>query len=75
MKKVLLVKTNDHLSPVFIGVVFEEVFMARKESVLKLHPMLVHILANTIDGMCRQGLDEVEISDNDVTAHVAIEQR
>ena len=70
-----MVKTNDHLSPVFIGVVFEEVFMARKESVLKLHPMLAHILANTIDGMCRQGLDEVEISDNDVTAHVAIEQR
>ena len=71
VKKGIMVKTNDHSSPVYIGLVLGEVIMARQDGVLKLHPMLAHILANTLDGMSRQELDVAEITDNDVTVHVA----
>ena len=71
VKKGLMVRTNDHSSPVYIAVVIGDVIMAREDGVLKLHPMLAHILANTLDGMSRQGLDVAEITDNDVTVNVA----
>ena len=66
----LFLETGSNLSPVFLGIEFGEVVMARNNGVIKLHPMLAHILSNTIDGMMSHGIFEAEVSDDGISVKV-----
>ena len=69
-KRGLKLDTGDPMSPLSVAVAFREIIIERNDSLLKIQPMMAHILANTICGMMKQGLTLGDVAYFGVTTHV-----
>ena len=65
-----MIETDEPKLPIFVAMTGGELVMARDSGLVKMSPMLGHIIANTIDGFARAGLLVGDVTCEGVTAYL-----